>query len=112
MRALVPLLLLLMLTTAFAHRPATPKQVLVDFRQDETKTAPKITPATQKFVLSRVFRKYLTDDHKCNPNFDGNGVADYLKAARNAGQIVPVIVDSVNGSFTASGQSQTLYVIA
>jgi len=109
MRALVPLLLLVMFTT---QRPATPKQVLVDFRQDETKTPPKITPATQKFVLSRVFRKYLTDDHKCNPNFDGNGVDDYLKAARNAGQIVPVIVDSVTGSFTASGQTQTLYVIA
>jgi hypothetical protein len=112
MRALVPLLLLVMFTTGSTQRPATPKQVLVDFRQDETKTPPKITPATQKFVLSRVFRKYLTDDHKCNPNFDGNGVDDYLKAARNAGQIVPVIVDSVTGSFTASGQTQTLYVIA
>src|SRR6476646_403329 len=98
MRALVPLLLLLMFTPAFAKMPPTPKQVLVDFRQDETKTPPKITPATQKFVLSRVFRKYLTDDHKCNPNFDGNGTDDYLRAARNAGQIVPAIVDSVDGS--------------
>ena len=112
MRTLVPLLLLVVFTTVIAQRPATPKQVLVDFRQDRTTTPSKITPATQKFVLSKVFRRYLTDDHKCNPNFAGNGVDDYLKAARNAGQIVPAIVDSVNGSFTASGQAQTLYVIS
>ena len=111
MRTLVPLLLLVF-TTVVAQRPATPKQVLVDFRQNRTTTSPKITPATQKFVISKVFRKYLTDDHKCNPNFAGNGGDDYLKAARNAGQIVPVIVDSVSGSFTAAGQAQTLYVIS
>jgi len=111
----VPLLLLLaVFTTVVAQRPATPttKQVLIDFRQDRTTTPPKITPATQKFVLSKVFRRYLTDDHKCNPNFAGNGVDDYLRAARNAGQIVPAIVDSVTGSFTAPGQTQTLYVIS
>src|SRR5689334_13292852 len=105
MRAVVPLLLLLVCCIVVGQRPANnPKQVLVDFRQDRTTTAPKITPATQKFVISKVFRKYLTDDHKCNPNFAANGVDDYLKAARNAGQIVPVIVDSVSGSFTAAGQ--------
>ena len=112
MRALVPLLLLFVSSIVVAQRPATPRQVLVDFRQNQTTTPAKITPATQKFVLSKVFRRYLTDDHKCNPNFGGNGVDDYLKAARNAGQIVPSIVDSVSGSFTASGQSQTLYVIS
>src|ERR1041385_3160229 len=111
MRSLVPLLLLVF-TTVVAQRPATPKQVLVDFRQNRTTTPSKITPAIQKFVLSKVFRRYLTDEHKCNPNFTGNGMDDYLKAARNAGQIVPAIVDSVNGSFTASGQAQTLYVIS
>lgn len=107
-----PLLLVLALTTVVAQKTATPKQVLADFRQNTTTTPPKITPPSQKFVLSKVFRKYLTDDHKCNPNFSGNRVDDYLKAARNAGQIVPAIVDSVNGSFTASGQAQTLYVIS
>ena len=107
-----PLLLVLTLTTVVAQKTATPKQVLADFRQNTTTNPTKITPATQKFVLSKVFRKYLTDDHKCNPNFAGNRVDDYLKAARNAGQIVPAIVDSVNGSFTASGQTQTLYVIS
>jgi len=109
-----PLLLALALTTVVAQRPATPtpKQVLVDFRQDRIITPPKITPATQKFVLSKVFRRYLTDENKCNRNFAGNGVDDYLRAARNAGQIVPAIVDSVSGSFTAPGQTQTLYVIS
>src|SRR5262247_2985490 len=105
MRA-VPLLLLLTCSLVVAQRSSTPKQVLVDFRQDKTTSSPKITPATQKFVLSKVFRRYLTDDHKCNSNFAGNGTDDYLKAARSAGQIVPSIVDSVSGSFTASGQSQ------
>jgi hypothetical protein len=59
-----------------------------------------------------VFRKYLSDADKCNPNFALNGSDDYLKAARGAGQIVPSIVDSANGSFTAASQSQTLYVIS
>jgi len=112
MRALVPLLLLLVFSTLVAQRPSTPKQVLFDFRQNQTTTPLKITPATQKFVLSKIFRRYLTDSNKCNPNFAGNGADDYLKAARSAGQIVPAILDSANGSFTASGQSQTLYVIA
>jgi hypothetical protein len=108
------LLLILAPVPVAAQRPATSttKQVLVDFRQDRITTPPKITPATQKFVLSKVFRRYLTDENKCNPNFARNGVDDYLRAARNAGQIVPAIVDSVTGSFTASGQTQTLYVIS
>jgi hypothetical protein len=55
-----PLLLALALTTVVAQ---TPKQVLVDFRQDRITTPPKITPATQKFVLSKVFRRYLTDEN-------------------------------------------------
>ena len=63
-----PLLLAFALATVVAQRPAppTPKQVLVDFRQDRITTPPKITPATQKFVLSKVFRRYLTDENKCN----------------------------------------------
>jgi hypothetical protein len=112
MRAVVPLLLLLGLSTVVAQRPSTPKQVLVDFRQTQDINSPKVTRATEKFVLSKVFRKYLSDANKCNPNFGGNGADDYLKAARSAGQFVPSIVDSATGSFTAAGQSQTLYVIS
>jgi hypothetical protein len=63
-------------------------------------------------VLSKVFRKYLTDARRCNPNFSGNGSDDFLKAARNAGQIAPLIIDSVTGSFTAPGQTQTAYLIS
>src|SRR5690242_13540525 len=112
MRWFLSLLLLVACTTVVAQRSATPKQVLIDFRQDKTTSPPKISPATQKFVLSKVFRRYLTDEHKCNANFAGNAGDDYLKAARNAGQIVPAIIDSVTGSFTVSGQAQTLYVIS
>jgi hypothetical protein len=63
-------------------------------------------------VIAKVFRRYLTDESKCNPDFDASGATDALKAARNAGQIVPSILDSATGSFTSPGQSQTLYVIA
>lgn len=113
MKALIPALtVVLAFTTSFAQKPNVAKQVLVDFRQTITTSPPKITPATQRFVLSKVFRKYFTDDKKCNPSFALKGTDDYLKAARNAGQIAPSIVDSVNGSFTTAGQTQTLYVIS
>jgi hypothetical protein len=62
-------------------------------------------------VLSKVFRKYLTDDSKCSRDFDVSA-DDYLKAARVAGQIVPAIVDMANGSFTAAGVQETAYVIS
>jgi len=85
------------------------RQVLFDFRVDDEVTPAKITPATQKMVLSKVFRRYLTDANKCN--FQGELADDYLGAARKAGQIVPSIADVETGSFTAPGQTQTLYVI-
>src|ERR1044072_5174671 len=109
------LLVFIFLTVAsagLAQTTPTPKQILHDFRTDNRPNGPKITPAIQRSVLTKVFRKYLTDDSKCNPNFAGAGTDDFLKAARNGGQIVPTIVDSATGSFTATGQTQTLYVIA
>ena len=113
MRTLLPFaIVFLVFTTSAAQKVSPQKQLLLDFRQNRAVSPEKITPATRKSVLSKVFRKYLTDDSKCNPNFAGNGVDDYLKAARDAGQIVPSIADSANGSFTAPGQTQTLYVIA
>jgi hypothetical protein len=72
----------------------------------------RIPRETQKNVLSKVFRKYLTDENKCNPNFEARNATDPLLAARNAGQIVPSIVDMATGSFTAPGQTETLYVIS
>ncbi len=113
-----PLLLLLVLagvavTAQQQNAPLMQKgrQVLFDFRNDHVSNSPRITAATQRMVLSKVFRKYLTDGDKCGRNFDASG-DDYLAAARRAGQIVPSINDMATGSFTAPGQTQTLYVIA
>lgn len=86
------------------------RQVLLDFRQDRVGKTPKITANTQRLVLSKVFRKYLTDENKCSQDF-ADGGEDYLAAARKAGQIVPSVSESITGSFTAPGQVQTAYVI-
>src|SRR5215204_1525637 len=87
------------------------RQVLFDFRLDHDTAPHKIPPATERMVLSKVFRKYLTDANRCNSQFDAGDNPDPLAAARKAGRIVPSIVDMETGSFTAAGQSQTLYVI-
>jgi hypothetical protein len=96
-----------------AQQPTLQKdrQVLFDFRSEEQHPPAKVAPATQRMVLSKVFRKYLTDANRCNSQFDAAGAEDYLGAARKAGQIVPSIATVETGSFTAPGQSQTLYVI-
>jgi hypothetical protein len=60
-------------------------------------------------VLSKVFRRYLTDANRCKANFDAG--EDFLAGARRAGQIVPQIAEMATGSFTATGQSETVYVI-
>lgn len=86
-------------------------RVLYDFRTDHNSAPLKITPATVRTVFSKMFRRYLNDESKCRRDFEGAG-ADPLRAARAAGQIVPSIVDTTTGSFTAAGQAQTLYVVA
>jgi hypothetical protein len=107
------LFLVLVVSLAAAQKPAVQKnrQVLMDFRPERHSAPIKIPLDTQKNVLSKVFRKYLTDESKCT-QFDASGGADPLAAARKAGQIVPSIVDMATGNFTATGQSQTLYVIS
>jgi len=104
--------LLIAASSVIAQIPSGPKQILHDFRSNSTTQPAKIPAATQKFVLSKVFRRYLSDSSKCNPNFNGNGANDYLKAARNAGQIAPSVIDSITGSFTAAGMTQTAYLIS
>lgn len=106
------ILCLTLFSLAVAQKPATRKdrQVLFDFRTEDEASPARITAATQKMVLSKLFRKYLTDANRCNSQFDRGG-DDYLAAARRAGQIVPSISDVETGSFTAPGQTQTLYVI-
>ena len=113
------ILCLALISIAVAQKPALQKaqqpalqkdrQVLFDFRVEDESTPAKIAPATQRMVLSKVFRKYLTDANRCN--FQGELADDYLAAARKAGQMVPSISDVETGSFTAPGQSQTLYII-
>ncbi|HLM23534.1 MAG TPA: hypothetical protein VK274_00695 [Pyrinomonadaceae bacterium] len=86
------------------------RQLLVDFRNDHDSTPFKISQATQRTVLSKVFRRYLTDQNQCKAGFDASNGADPLAAARKAGQIVPSITAMASGSFTAAGQTQTAYV--
>lgn len=109
------LIFVLASTVLVAQKPSVPQkkqaEVLFDFRVTRTSAAPKIPSGTHRTVLSKVFRKYLTDEGKCNPQFD-TSVTDPLKAARNAGQIVPSIVDVATGSFTVPGRPETLYVIS
>jgi len=87
------------------------RQLLIDFRPNQNSSPVKIAPATQRTVLSKVFRRYLTDANQCKSGFDASSGADPLAAARKAGQMVPSIVDMETGSFTATGQTQTAYVI-
>ena len=107
------ILCLALISLTVAQKPVLQKdrQVLFDFRVDDESTPAKIAPAMQRMVLSKVFRKYLTDANRCNQQFSAGETEDYLGAARKAGQMVPSISDVETGSFTAPGQSQTLYVI-
>lgn len=105
--------LLAVAALAVAQKPPAKgnRQVLLDFRIIRNASPLRIPIATQRNVLSKVFRRYLTDDSKCNPQFDANQSNDRLAAARRAGQIAPSIYDVANGSFTAPGQTETLYLI-
>lgn len=107
-------LLLAIASCAAAQNPTLQKerQVLLDFRVDRKVSDVRIPAATQRSVLAKVFRKYLTDSARCNAEFDSSKGTDPLAEARKAGQIVPLIADMTTGSFTASGQTQTLYVIS
>ena len=101
-------------TSVIAQRPAAQnnRELLFDFRKDRPANAVKLSAATQRNVLSKVFRRYLTDQDKCRSDFAGSDSNDYLAAARKAGQVVPSIIDMTTGSFTAAGQTQTAYVIS
>jgi hypothetical protein len=103
----IPLLLLLFAFNPFVQR--TQRPVLFDFRQDHFNKPAKIPLATERAILSKVFRRYLTDPNKCSQNFEAGD--DFLRSARRAGQIVPDVADMVTGSFTAAGRNETAYVI-
>jgi hypothetical protein len=103
-----PILLLL-----FAFIPIFAQQrqrsVLFDFRKEPTSQPQKISPATERDVLRKVFRRYHTDAKRCTDNLDAG--EDFLAASRKAGQIVPNIAEAITGSFTAAGQTETAYLI-
>lgn len=99
-------LLLLALTPFLAQRQ---RSVLFDFRKEPASQPQKISPAVERDVLRKVFRRYHTDPKRCSDNVDAG--EDFLAAARKAGQIVPNIAEVVNGSFTAAGQTETAYLI-
>ena len=105
-------LILILLILSNAQQPVMQKgrQVLYDFRKEQASKSPRITAATQRMVLSKVFRRYLTDDKQCRSDFESSG-DNYLASARNAGQMVPSVGTMVTGSFTAPGQTQRAYVI-
>jgi len=107
-------LLLAFASFAAAQTPTMQKdrQVLLDFRIDRKLNDVRIPAATQRNVLSKVFRRYLTDSNRCNSEVDTSRGTDPLAEARKAGQMVPAIVDMTTGSFTAANQTQTLYVIS
>ncbi|HEX7773555.1 MAG TPA: hypothetical protein VF435_14120, partial [Pyrinomonadaceae bacterium] len=46
------------------------RQLLVDFRNDNNSAPIKIAPATQRAVLSKLFRRYLTNANQCKADFD------------------------------------------
>ena len=99
---------------AAAQNPTLQKdrQILFDFRVDRKISEVRIPAATTRNVLSKVFRRYLTDSNRCNVEVDTSKGTDPLAEARKAGQMVPSIVDMTTGSFTAANQAQTLYVIS
>jgi hypothetical protein len=106
--------ILVITSSVIAQRPTAQKtrDVLFDFRKDSPSNAARIPAATQRTVLTKVFRRYLTEQDKCKSEFAGSNSNDYLAAARKAGMIVPSITDVVTGSFTAAGQTQTAYLIS
>jgi len=108
-------LILILFVLSNGQQPQQPvmqkgRQVLHDFRKEQADKPSRITAATQRMVLSKVFRKYLTDEKQCRSDFEPSG-DNYLASARNAGQIVPSVGAMETGSFTAPGQTQTAYVI-
>ena len=108
------LFLLVMVSLAVAQKPLPQqaREVLFDFRIDRPYAQPKISAATERMVLSKMFRRYLRDPNRCNQQFDAGNNSDYMAAARKAGEIVPSISAIASGSFTAAGQSETIYVIS
>jgi hypothetical protein len=72
-------------------------------------SAPELTTrpseGESKLVLGRLFERYLTDAAKCAPDVNS------LEEARRRHQIVPRVLTGIEGSFTARGATEKLYVV-
>ena len=102
-------ILLLLLLAVIPNFVQQQRSVLYDFRKEPTSQPDKVSPATERDVLRKVFRRYHTDAKKCSDNLDAG--EDFLAASRKSGQIVPNIAEAITGSFTAAGQTETAYLI-
>lgn len=86
------------------------RQLLYDFRKTSEEKPLALKDAERQRILNAVFSSYLESAEKCKSVEDTGD--DYLAAARKAGQIVPEVVSTATGAFTASGERQTAYIIS
>ncbi len=100
--------------TGCGSNPALQKdrQVLFDFRSDRSRPQPKISTATERNVLSKVFRRYLTDQTSAILNSTRATAPILWRPLARPERSFLRSPTMATGSFTAPGQSQTLYVIS
>ena len=77
------------------------KKILYDFRPHEPAADAEVDAATTRKILSAVFPSYLSAIRECQAGPEANP----------PGQIVPAIRGAAEGSFTAAGLKQTVYLI-
>ncbi len=77
------------------------KKLLYDFRPHEPAADAEVDVATTPKILSAVFPSYLSAMRACKAGPEANA----------PGQIVPTLRGAAEGSFTAAGLQQTLYLI-
>jgi hypothetical protein len=77
------------------------KKILYDFRPHEPAADAGVGVAATRKILSAVFPSYLSSLRACNAGPGANA----------PGQIVPAIRGAAEGSFTAAGLKQTVYLI-
>lgn len=86
--------------------------VLYDFRNEARDKSLTLTPVAERKILSAVFNSYLKRAEDCKQDEEAPVADDYLARARKAGQFVPDVVATADGSFTAAGERQTAYIIS
>lgn len=85
--------------------------VRIDFsnRAAEVKRA---SSSSDEAVIRAVFPHFLKDASLCDGKYDGDAInPERLAGEREAGQFVPSVIASVEGSFTGPKKHETLYLI-